>query len=847
VLRASLRELLAYRGRLVATVLAIVLGVGFVAGTLVFNDAMRADFYDRFAQAERGVDVAVAPRPPRTSVDPAQVTAVRGVRGVAVAEPRLSGDVGILDDGDRAAGDRAAGDGAAGARNGAIGISVATDPRLRWQEPTSGRLPGAAGEVALDDATVQRRRLRTGDTVRVGVDGRIGSFTLVGTVDPGLGRDFAGSGVVALPTADLRRLFAARGYDRIDAVAADGTSPGEVARRVAAAVGTGFTVSTGDELRDRAATEVATELGGFSTLLLLFAVVALLVAAFVIANTFTILVAQRSRQLALLRCLGAARAQLLRAVLAEAAVLGSVASVIGIGAGFGVAVGLRALLRALTLVGTATFSLSPSTVAIGLASGVAVTLGAAVIPAIRATRVAPLAAMRAQALAPASRPGRVAGVAGALLLASGGTLLWLAGTRDLAAALLAGGALTFGGLVVFAPHLVGPAGRLLGAATGAARRVPGRLAVANATRNPRRTAATTAALMIGVTLLTAFATGASSLKASATAAIGKEFPVEFAVSAGGGRVPAAVVERLRGSTAFDVVTVQRAADVDLGGRRTNVIGVDRGYVDALDRGVFTERAVAGSLHDLTTGTAAISARFAADDRLGVGGTVELPAGGGGEGGGPARLRIVTVYGEPDGPRSLTLTLADHRTAVASGRENVLVSAADGVSSAAARDVVLDAVAAYPGLLVGDQATYVEELTREVNSLLGLVGGLLALALAIALLGIANTLGLSVVERVRESALLRALGLTRAQLRAMLAVEAVVTALLGALLGLGLGLLFARAAVATISGDAGFEVFAIPWAQLAAGIAGAVVVGLAASVLPGRAAARTDVVHALAAD
>jgi len=837
VLRASLKELLAYRGRLVATVLAIVLGVGFVAGTLVFNDAMRADFYDRFARAERGVDVAVEARSPRTGVDPAQLTAVRAVPGVAVAEPRLSGDVGILDDRGRAAGSQA----------GAIGISVATDPRLRWQEPTSGRLPGAAGEVALDDATVQRRGLRAGDTVRIGVGGLIGSFTLVGTVDPGLGRGFAGSSVVALPTADLRRLFGAPGYDRVDVVAADGTSPDEVARRVAAAVGTRFTVSTGDELRRRAATEVAEQLGGFGTLLLLFAAVALLVAAFVIANTFTILVAQRSRQLALLRCLGAARAQLLRAVLAEAAVLGSVASLVGIGAGLGVAVGLRALLAVLSVpVGSApyTFTLSPSTVAIGLASGVAVTLAAAALPAVRATRVAPLTAMRAQALAPGTRPGRVAGVAGALLLAAGGALLWLAGSRDLAAALLAGGALTFCGLVVFAPHLVGPTSRLLGAATGVARRVPGRLAVANATRNPRRTAATTAALMIGVTLLTAFATGASSLKASAMAAIGKEFPVEFAVSARGGRVPAAVVERLRGSTAFDVVTVQRAGSVDLGGRRTSVTGVDGGYLDALDRGVFTERAVAGSLHDLTAGTVAVSARLAADDRLGVGGAVDLPATGGG--GGPARFRIVSVYGEPDGPRSLTLTLADHRRVVAADAEHVLISAADGVSSAAARDAVLDAVAADPELVVGDQATYVEELTKAVDGLLGLVGGLLALALVIALLGIANTLGLSVVERVRESALLRALGLTRGQLRAMLAVEAVVTALLGALLGLGLGLLFARAAVASISGG-GLEIFAIPWVQLAAGIAGAVVVGLAASILPGRAAARTDVVHALAAD
>jgi len=568
------------------------------------------------------------------------------------------------------------------------------------------------------------------------------------------------------------------------------------------------------------------------------------VAAFVIANTFTILVAQRSRQLALLRCLGAARRQVFRAVLGEAAVLGLASALLGIGAGVAVAAGLRALVGTLTEpVAGAAFRLTPATVAAGLGCGLAVTVAAAALPAVRATRVAPIAAMRAQAVAPASRPGKVAGIAGVLLLAAGGALLWVAGATDGGAALIAGGALTFGGLVVFGPHLVGPAGRLLGRVSGADRRVPGRLAVANATRNPRRAAATTAALMIGVTLLTAFATGAASLKASARSLMAEQFPVEFVLSArdgsaASGRALDQAVERLRGSGALDVVAVQRTGTLDVGGRATPATGVDAGFVDALRRGAFTTRPLAGSLGDLAPGRVAVSTRLAADGGLAAGRRLSLAEGQG--------AQVVAVYGDEDGQRSLMLSLADHRRLVGRGVESVLVSGADGVASGAARAVLLDAIAGYPELALADQATYVEELTTAVNSLLGLVGGLLALALVIALLGIANTLALSVVERVRESALLRALGLTRGQLRGMLAVEAAVTALLGGLLGLGLGLLYARAAVAAVPGG-GLSVFTIPWTQLAAGIAGAVVVGLLASVLPGRAAARTDVVRVMAAE
>jgi len=476
VLRASLSGLLSYRGRLTATVLAIVLGVGFVTGTLVFTDALRTTFYDRFAQAERGVDAAVTARDDGR-LDKTALDAARAVPGVAVAEPRLADQVRILDrDGRPHAPDR---------RERTLGISVASDPRLRWQDATSGRLPAAAGEIAVDAATTQQLGLREGDSVRIAAEGRVETFTFVGTVDPGLGAAFLNEvgGVAAIPTESLRRLLGARGYDRIDLVAGDGVGQATLRRDAAEALGGAVIVRTGDELRQRAAEQVASQAGQLNTVLLLFGGVALLVAAFVIYNTFTILVAQRSRQLALLRCVGAARGQVFRTVLGEAAVLGLLSSLLGLGAGFGVALGLRQLLASLGADDTpASFGLTPATVLIGVATGLAVTVVAAILPARKATKVAPLAAMRSQAVASATRPGWVAGTAAVLLLLVGAGALWLAVAAESMVALFAGGALTAGSLVLGSPHLVGPAGRLLGTVSGLTRRVPGRLAVANATR-----------------------------------------------------------------------------------------------------------------------------------------------------------------------------------------------------------------------------------------------------------------------------------------------------------------------------------------------------------------------------
>jgi putative ABC transport system permease protein len=832
MLRATLSQLLVHRGRLVATVLAIVLGVGFVTGTLIFTDAMRASYLDRFARAERGVDAAVEPA--RGRLDQEALDAVRMLPGVAKAEPRLTGEVVIVDHGGRAV------------QDASFGISVAADPALRWQEPTGGRLPAAPGEVALDDATAQHAGLRPGDEVRLGAGGRVVAFTMVGTVDPGLSGRFRGAAVAALPTADLQRLLGDPGYDRIDLVARPGTSPEALARQAGDALGGGVRTLTAAELADRAVRSVAEELVAVGTLLGLFALVAVGVAGFVIHNTFTILIAQRARQLALLRCLGAGRAQVFRAVVAEAAALGLAASLAGVGAGLAVAVGLRALLEGLDQpLGTfPPFRLGGGAAAAGLATGVLVTVVAAVLPARRATMVAPLAAFRDETLAPAATAGRLRLAAGGALLAAGGVLLWLARSSGSTAALVAGGALTFCGIVALAPALVGPVARALGLVVGAAGGVPGRLAVGNAVRNPRRAAATTAALMIGVTLLAAFTTGVSSLEATAVRQLRAQFPVEYVVTPLFEAVPPQVVSALAADRRLDVVAPHRVAARRLDGDTVTVAGAGAGYLDAAARGALTEPVTAGSRDRLEDGTVAVSAELAAERGLAPGGTLRLAPPTVER---PVSLTVVAVLGG-DG-RSLLLSLDDHRRLVPGADERVLVSAADGASAAAGREAVTAATAGYAEVRVADFASYVEQLTSEVDQLVAMVGGLLGLAILIALLGIATTLSLSVVERARESALLRALGLTRGQLRGMLAVEAAITALLGAVLGLVLGLVFAWVALGTLAVQSGLgdgAVFSVPWAELGTGVAAAALVGLLASVVPGRQAARVEIAAPLTA-
>ncbi|HKS98669.1 MAG TPA: ABC transporter permease, partial [Rugosimonospora sp.] len=505
MLKVTLAGLRAHRLRLVATALAILLGVGFVAGTLVFGDTARAALFDEFARAAHNVDVSVqppeaegggkgqdskAPELPLSTVD-----TVRALPGVAAVDGRMSQYLPLLDPRGRLVGN---GD------NPGIALSAGTVAALRPYDVVSGRVPASAGEAALDQGTAQRIGYHLGDPVTV-LDTGQGKhrLTLVGLVGFGTSKQYADQAVVVLTPDAMAALTGATGYQQVVATAAPGVSQTALTARVRAALPATDVVGTGARYQHDLANNAINQVDPFLTILLVFAIIACVVAAFVIYNTFNILVAQRSRELALLRCVGAARAQVFGSVLVESAAVGLIGALAGIALGLGIGYGLFSGLNALGAPLPAhALVLTPRPVLVALLLGLAVTMASALVPAARATRVPPLAALRTAPFTQAATVrARVLLLVLAGLCLALGTLLTVAGSHNSdprAGTLLVvcGGMVNFLAVLLLAPLFIGPLTAAVGWLPGRLFGVPARLAAANARRNPGRAAATTAALMI---------------------------------------------------------------------------------------------------------------------------------------------------------------------------------------------------------------------------------------------------------------------------------------------------------------------------------------------------------------
>lgn len=858
MLRVTLAQMRRSLGRLTAAGVAIVIGTAFVAATLLAGNVISRTTYDsiaaRFADADLVVGVDAESGGARLTAS--DLDAVRDVEGVDAASPVAMGMQALQ----------------RGARTIYQGIVPTTpDPRLMPLTVTEGELPTGAGQIALPADVAERFGVDVGGTISVerqvmssvtADDGAYEPVTeqldVVGIVDDPYGA-FAMMGGAAVVTADDFASWEAEGgsvaeYDELAVALAEGADAGAVSDAVATAVGDGRVVETPDE---RAAATAASLTGGedlvFMVFVLTFAAIALLVAGLVIANTFQVLVAQRTRTLALLRCVGADKGQVGRSVLVEAAILGAVASITGVvvGAGLGQTALWVASQQDLSVPLPSTIGLTWQVVVIPLVVGTLVTVAAALVPARVATRVAPLAALR-PADAPTTSKGSVgrvrlvlsvlATVFGFAMLAGGAALGTLAEQPTVGLLLgIAGGALSFVGVAVSAvfwlPRVAALAGRLVGASGPTAR-----LAAANTLRNPRRTAATSTALLIGVTLVAMMSTGAESARASLTTALDTRYPVDVWVT----------------SEQYD-------ADGTLGGLsskvRDAVASVDG--VGALAEVSGTEAEAQGDYPMHVSSVEAEAARATLRDASGIDGlapgTVVLPSG------------LATALEVDDGD-TLTLTGPDGSAALdvvvtqlelgdavvtpqdmaALDDEPVLdrmwmaLGAPDSAGDVVPQ--IQDAVAD-TGESVSVAGAAVERANFEtvIDTALGIVVGLLAVAVVIALIGVANTLSLSVLERRRESATLRAIGLSRGQLRGMLAIEGVLIAGVGALLGVALGLVYGWAGAAAALGVMGDVLIVVPWRDVALVLAVALVAGLVASVVPGRAAARTSPVAALAVE
>jgi putative ABC transport system permease protein len=736
--------------------------------------------------------------------------------------------------------------------NPGLALSAGTVPALRPYDVTTGRAPSSAGEAALDVDTVARTHYAVGDTITV-LDRQQArhSLTLVGIVSFGTSKQYAGQAVVILTGADMTGLAGATGYHEVVAGAAAGTTPAQLAARVAGAVG-GASVRTGAQYRDDLATQAINQFGPFLTILLVFAVIACVVSAFVIYNTFTILIAQRIRELALLRCVGASRRQVFGSVVLESAVVGLVGSVLGIG--FGLLLGLG-LFSGFTALGAPLPShalvLTARPVVVALLLGVLVTVAAALVPALRATRVAPLAALRVTPLEALRRGGRrVLLVVFAVLVAGAGTLLTVAGSgnhTDARAATLtvvAGGVVNFLAVLLLSPLFVGPLTGAVGWLPGRLFGTPARLAVAGARRNPGRTAATTAALMVGVGLMASASVALETVRATASDQLNLHYAVDYILqptNTGHGRsgIPTDVARRLRAQHGLSTVAEVRQVDGTLDGR-----GLTVGTVDPSAQGALlgsTLPLAAGSTADFRAGTVILFTGAPAAQGHHVGDTVTVST----SDGRSATVRVVALASGQSQTGDVVLPWDDFAALHPSTVDDVvMVRAAGGVKPVDSRAAVEAVTDDFPLVSVGSIADWRSQITGAVDTLIAVVAGLLAIAILIALIGIMNTLSLSVVERTRESATIRAIGLTRGQLRATLLTEALLMGFVGALVGVGFGLLYGWATTRVMF--TGFAaVVTVPVGQLLGYVALAALAAVLAAVLPARKAGRASIVAAMA--
>jgi len=632
-------------------------------------------------------------------------------------------------------------------------------------------------------------------------------------------------------------------FDGILVVADDGISPTEIVQRIAPALPTGTEAVTGDEVTQESQDEIKQGFSFFNTFMFVFAAIALLVGGFIIFNTFFITVAQRTRENALLRALGAKKRQVLVSVLVEALAVGVIASVVGIGLGILVAGALKALLAAFgfELPGGG-IVLTATTVIISLVAGVGVTVVAAISPARRAGKVPPVAAMREVAVGSTGYGSRQRIIVGCALLVLGGAALGygLFGSPGSPILMVGAGALlVFFGVAALGRTVALPLSRAIGWPLPRLFGIRGRLARENAMRNPRRTAATASAVMIGVGLVAFISIFAASAKASFGTVIDRAFTGDFVITSPAGLASGGLDPRLAASLnelpEVDVAGGIRAGVAEIDGSATQMLAASDEAFDVVD-----VDPVAGSPADLGADTIAVFEDVAKDKNLSIGDRVPVVF----KDTGGQELTVAMIYGESQPAGDWLLGTETFEANVDDQYDyQVFVRKADGVDTPTARAAIEQVADGYPGAKVLDQAGYEADQTMFIDQLLNLIYVMLLLAIFIALLGIANTLALSIIERTRELGMMRAVGMTRTQLRSMIRWESVIIAIQGTLLGIVVGVLFGWALVTALS-DEGIETFRLPVATLVVIVVLAALAGVLAAVWPARRAAKLDVLRAV---
>jgi putative ABC transport system permease protein len=845
MLRTILKTLWSRKRRLAGTSIAVILGVAFLAATMILGSTTKAGFRDTFTAANDGTDVVVRNETRigseesrmRGLIDETTVADVAGVDGVASAVAEVRGTAQLIG----ADGDPVGGNGPP-----TIAANWVADPELSWLTLTAGRAPEAGGEVVLDQASAERADLSVGDETTVLTPEPV-SVTVVGLATYGETEQVGGVTYIAFDTDTAQELLTGS-TDSVTGVlvrGADDVSAEELESRIAGTLPDGIEAITGAELTAEQQRDVESDfLGFFQTLLLAFAGIAIVVAAFSIHNTFSILVAQRTRESALMRAVGASRRQVVLTIAAEALAIGVLATAIGFAAGVGIASVLQSVMESGLELPDADLAINASAIIASAVIGIGTTLVASVGPAIKASRVPPLAALRDVAVdrSGASVLRAVIGV----LVAGAGAAAVITATSTPEAALARAGLGSLGllvGAVVLGPVVARPAAAVIGAGPAALRGVTGRLARRNAMRNPRRTATSASALMVGTAVVGLFTTFGASIKASIDETVDEDFagdlivlPEGFSGSLLSPELAPAIAELPSVESA--VGTAYGPAVID--GDTVEVAATDVSGLSA----VFDVDVTSGSLDGFADTDVAISEEFADDLGLDVGSTVPMTW----VDGATTDHTVSAVYHNRMTFGDVIVsgdTLAAH---VAQDNVTVvLVDVADDVNVDTAKAEVAAVTARFAADDPMDRDEYTDTVGAEVDTMLYFVYGMLGVAVIIALMGIANTLSLSVHERRRELGLARAVGQDRAQLRSTVRWESVIIAVFGTIGGISLGAFLGWGIVRALKAQEGFGVFALPVVPLAVILGLAAAAGVAAALRPARRAARTDILNAIASD
>ncbi len=841
MLKATWRSLKAHKARMLLSGLAVVLGVAFVVGTFIFTDTLKGTFDQLFSGDVADVVVSqelaaggedgtgsVASVVPQSVLD--QVAAVPGVAQVT-GVVQVTG-VALLD----AEGQPVGGNGPP--QIGASFPEFPDEPKLSSVTLVEGRAPAAADEIALDLNTAERGGFAVGDTVTVVTQGPRLAAEVVGLVRFGVSGTLGGATLTLFERQYAQETFVGPdAWNDLAVLGQAGTTPEQLRDAIAAELGPDWRVSTGQELQDEQADAFADALGFVNTFLLVFAFIALFVGTFIILNTFSMLVARRTKELALLRAIGASKSQITWSVVGEALILGVLGGVLGIALGIGVALGLRQLLALFGAeLPAGDLVLAPRTIVIGLVVGTVVTVVAAWFPARRASQVPPVAAMRDEVALP-TRSLRVRAIVGGLLVALGLVAVLLPVLVEDAPERLqtlgAGAAALLVGVIVLAPVFSRALVGVVGAPVNRMGAV-GRLAVRNAQRDRRRTAATATAILIGLALVTAIGVLGSSTTASTNALVDDVITADVIVQPTS-FVPftTEVADAIAAVPGVATVSPVRQAPALVNDEGASVVGVDPqtfGQVNALDFDPLL----------LADGGAIADSAAAAAAGVQVGDEVTITWGNG-----EVDSLVLEATYEPQAAfEGWVVSLDTLEEAGLPVVDSFLyVALEEGADVDAVRAELDDIQAAYPVVQIQDQTEFKESITGQINQLLNLVYALLGLSVIIAIFGVVNTLALSIIERTREIGMLRAVGTLRRQVRTMIRWESIVISFFGAvtgvLLGLGLGIALQRVLVAE-----GITVLAVPWTLIGIVFVATAVVGVLAAVWPARRAANLDVLAAI---